>query len=55
MMLNLACVNIESIGLSSVEMWVDRDKDQCCGFSKVWNGEDGWNPSGDVVYHARIY
>jgi hypothetical protein len=20
----------------------------------VWNGGDGWNPSGDVVSHARI-
>jgi hypothetical protein len=22
--------------------------------SKVWNGGDGWNPSGGVVYHAQI-
>jgi hypothetical protein len=22
--------------------------------SKVWNGGDGWNPSGDVVCHALI-
>jgi hypothetical protein len=23
--------------------------------SKVWNGGDGWNLSGDVVCHARTY
>jgi hypothetical protein len=22
--------------------------------SKVWNGGDGWIPSGDVVCHAQI-
>jgi hypothetical protein len=23
-------------------------------FEQDWNGGDGWNPSGDVVSHARI-
>jgi hypothetical protein len=31
MMLSLACVNVESIGLPSVEMWVDHGEDRCCG------------------------
>jgi hypothetical protein len=35
MMLSLACVSIESVGLLSVVMWVDRGEDRCCGLSKV--------------------
>jgi hypothetical protein len=46
--------SIESVGLPSIVMCGDRGEDRCCGLSKVWNGGDGWNPSGDVVCHARI-
>jgi hypothetical protein len=35
MMLSLACVNIESVGFPSVEMWFDRGEDRCYGLSKV--------------------
>jgi hypothetical protein len=44
--------SIESVGLPSVVMCGDRGGVRCCGLSKVWNGGDGWNPSGDVVCHA---
>jgi hypothetical protein len=40
--------------LPSVVMRGDRGEVRCCSLSKVWNGGDGWNPSGDVVCHARI-
>jgi hypothetical protein len=46
--------NVESVGLPSVVMLGDRCEVRCCGLSKVWNGGDGWNPSGDVIRHARI-
>jgi hypothetical protein len=46
--------SVESAGLPSVVMRGDRGEARCCGLSKVWNGGDGWNPSGDVVCHARI-
>jgi hypothetical protein len=46
--------NVEGVGLPSIMMRGDRGEVQCCGLSKVWNGEDGWNLSGDVVCHARI-
>jgi hypothetical protein len=35
MMLSLACVNVESVGLPPVKRWVDRGEDRCCGLSKV--------------------
>jgi hypothetical protein len=54
MMLSLACVNVESLGLPSVEMRVDHGEDQCCDLSMGWNGGDSWNLSGDVVCHARM-
>jgi hypothetical protein len=54
MMLSLACVSIESVGLPSVMMWGDYGEDRCSGLSMGWNGGDGWIPSGDVVSHARI-
>jgi hypothetical protein len=50
MMLSLACVSIESVGLPS--MRGDCGEDRCCGLSIGWNGGDGWNLSGDVVCHA---
>jgi hypothetical protein len=53
-MLSLVCVNVESLGLPSVEMRVDHGEDQCCDLSMGWNGGDGWNLSGDVVCHARM-
>jgi hypothetical protein len=43
-----------SVGLPSVEIRVDRGEVRCCGLIKVWDCGDGWNPSGDVVSHARI-
>jgi hypothetical protein len=46
--------SIESAGLPSIVMCGDRGEVQCCGLSKVWNGGDGWNPSGNVVCHAQI-
>jgi hypothetical protein len=46
--------NVESVGLPSVVMRGDRGEVRCCGLCKVRNGGDGWNPSGDVVYHVRI-
>jgi hypothetical protein len=46
--------SVESAGLPSVVMRGDRGEVRCYGLSKVWNGGDGWNPSGDVVCHARI-
>jgi hypothetical protein len=45
---------VESIGLPSVVMCDDRGEVRYCGLSKVWNGGDDWNPSGDMVCHARI-
>jgi hypothetical protein len=48
MMLSLACVIVESVGLPSVLIWGDRGEDRCCGLSIGWNGGDGWIPSGDV-------
>jgi hypothetical protein len=47
--------SIDSVGLPSVAMRGHRGEVRCCGLSKDWNGEDGWNPSGDVVCHARIF
>jgi hypothetical protein len=45
---------VEGAGLSFVVMRGDRGEVRCCGLSKVWNGGYGWNPSGDVVCHARM-
>jgi hypothetical protein len=47
-------LSVESVGLPFNVMWGDRGEIRCCGLSKFWNGGDGWNPSGDVVCHARI-
>jgi hypothetical protein len=44
--------SVESAGLPSIVMCGDRGEVRCCGLSKVWNGGDNWNPSGDVVCHA---
>jgi hypothetical protein len=44
--------SVESAGLPSIVMRGDHGEVRCCGLSKVWNGGDGWNPSGDVVCHA---
>jgi hypothetical protein len=52
MMLSLAWVSIESVGLPSVVMRGDCGEDRCCGLSMVWNGRDGSIPSGDVDSHA---
>jgi hypothetical protein len=46
--------SVEIAGLPFIVMRGDRGEVRCCGLSKVWNGGDGWNPSGDVVCHARI-
>jgi hypothetical protein len=46
--------NVESVGLPSVVTCSDPGEVRCCGLSKVWNGGDSWNPSSDVVCHARI-
>jgi hypothetical protein len=48
-------LSVESVGLPFVVMWGDRSEIRCCALSKDWNGGDGWNPSGEVVCHARIY
>jgi hypothetical protein len=34
MMLSLACVIVRD-GLPSIEMWVDRGEDRCCGLNKI--------------------
>jgi hypothetical protein len=52
-------VSCKSFHLYNVEfdLWsVESDHGEvpCCGLSKVSNAGDGWNPSGDVVCHARI-
>jgi hypothetical protein len=47
-------LSVESVGLPSVMTGGDRGGIQCCGLSMVWRGGDSWNPSGDVVCHARI-
>jgi hypothetical protein len=47
--------SVESAGLPSVVMFGDHGEVRCCGLSKVWNGRDGRNSSGDVVCHARIW
>jgi hypothetical protein len=52
MMLSLACVFVRVFGLSSLVMCSDHGEDRCFGLSKVWNGGDGWIPSGDVDCHA---
>jgi hypothetical protein len=41
MMLILACVIVESIGLPSIMMRVDHGEVRCCGLSKGWNGGHG--------------
>jgi hypothetical protein len=46
--------SVESAGLPSVVMCGDRGEVRCCGLSKDWNSRDSWNPTGDVVCHARI-
>jgi hypothetical protein len=46
--------SVESAGLPSVVMQGDRGEVRCCRLSKVCNGGDGWNLSGDVFCHARI-
>jgi hypothetical protein len=46
---------VKSIGLPFVVMGGERGEVRCCGLSKVWNREDYWSLSGDVVCHARIY
>jgi hypothetical protein len=46
--------SVESAGHPSVVMRGDCGEVRCYGLSKVWNGGDSWNLSGDVVYHARI-
>jgi hypothetical protein len=40
MMLSLTCINVESVGLPSVEMRVDHGEGQCCGLNKGWNDGD---------------
>jgi hypothetical protein len=55
MMFSLACVIVKSIGLPSIEMLVDHGTVRRCDLSMGWNGGDGWNPSGDVLCHARIW
>jgi hypothetical protein len=47
--------SVESAGLPSVVMRGDCGEVRRCGLSKVWNGGDGLNLSGDVVCHAQIY
>jgi hypothetical protein len=42
-------LSVESVGLPSVVMLGDRGETRCCGLSKVWNGRDGWNLSGDEI------
>jgi hypothetical protein len=54
MMLSLACVIVESFGLPSVMMWLDRGEDRCCGLSKGWNGGDSWIPLGVVGRPPRV-
>jgi hypothetical protein len=54
MMLSWLVWSVEIVGLPSIVMWGDRGEFRCCGLSKVWNGRDGWNLSGDVVCHAGI-
>jgi hypothetical protein len=54
MMLSLACVSIESVGLPSIVMWGDHGEDRCYGLSMGWNGEDGWNLLGDVDSQAQV-
>jgi hypothetical protein len=55
MMLSLTCGVLRVLVFPSVMMRGDRGEVRCCGLSKVRNGGDGWNLSGDVVCHARIY
>jgi hypothetical protein len=44
--------SVESVGLPSIMMCGDHAEIRCYGLSEVWNGGDGWNPSGDMVCHA---
>jgi hypothetical protein len=48
-------LSVESVGLPSVVIGGDRGGIRWCGLSKVWSGGNSWNPSDDVVSHARIY
>jgi hypothetical protein len=41
MMLSLACVSVESVGLPFVVMWGDRGEVWYCGLSKVCIGGEG--------------
>jgi hypothetical protein len=47
-------LSVESVGLPSVVISGDRGEVRCCGLSKVCNGGDCWNLSGDVDGHAQI-
>jgi hypothetical protein len=47
-------LSVESVGLLSVVIWGDRSEIRCCGLSNVWNGGDGWNPSGDVFVMLEV-
>jgi hypothetical protein len=51
MMLSLTCGMLRALVFhpSICEMAIVRFDDV------VWNGGDGWNPSGVVVCHARIW
>jgi hypothetical protein len=50
----LLVLSVVSVSLPSIVMWGDRGEVRCYGLSMVWNGGDGWIPSGVVVSHARI-
>jgi hypothetical protein len=45
-------LSVESVGLPYIVMRGDRGEVRCYGLSKVWNGGDGWNSSGDVVFRV---
>jgi hypothetical protein len=47
-------LSVESVGLLSVMIWGNRSEIRCCALSNVWNGGDGWNPSGDVFVMLEI-
>jgi hypothetical protein len=46
MMLSLACVSVQSVGLPFIVMWGDRGEVRCYGLSKVWNGGEGCDLHG---------
>jgi hypothetical protein len=50
----VAVNNAENNGENNSCVATNNGEIRCCGLSKVWNGGDGRNPLGDVVFYAQM-